>query len=486
MNALLKLAHAARELERRKRYAKIDFMYPEEGKLSRHAYFKHMEFYAAGAKYRERAIIAGNRVGKTELGACETVYHMTGRYPAWWQGRRFSEQVSVWAAGDTTQTVRDIMQHKLLGDIGDIGSGLIPKDFIIPDSIKRKAGSVPDAIESFAVRHVSGGLSRLTFKSFDQKRLSFQGTHKDWIWLDEECPMDVYGECVMRTMDTGGANGAGMIGLTFTPLSGLTEVVLQFLPGGRMPDGEPERFVVMAGWDDAPHLSEYEKEELLKATPPYLRNARSKGLPQLGSGAIYPIDEEVIRVTDFAIPEHWPRAYALDVGWNNTAALWGAWDRDNGDILYLTNEYKQGQCEPAVHAAAIRARGEWIPGVIDPAARGRNQKDGTKLIEEYETAGLNLVPAENTVEAGLFTVYRMMTEGRLRVFGSLSQWFNEFRTYHRDKDGKVIKTNDHLMDDTRYLVMSGYGVAKVHDPRPKWQANRLAAHHAKGFSHMAQ
>lgn len=477
---------AVRELLRRGKYQRIDDYYPDEGLLSRKAYWVHMAFFDAGAQHRERAIIAGNRTGKSELGAVETVYHLTGRYPDWWKGRRFPAAITAWAAGDTTQTVRDIAQEKLLGPPGQWGTGLIPKHLIL--EIKRKSGSVPDAVESVMVKHVTGGISRVTFKSYDQKRKSFQGTHIDWIWLDEECPMDIYGECVMRTADTGGANGAGLVGLTFTPLEGLTRVVLQFLPGGKMPaDGNQERFAIMAGWNDVPHLSAEEKAKLLAATEPHLRDARSKGIPQLGAGAIYPIAEESITVADFELPIFWPRAYALDVGWNNTAAVWGAWDRD-ADILYLTHEYKRAHAEPAVHAAAIRARGRWIPGVIDPAARGRNQKDGTKLIEEYVDAGLDLVPSENAVEAGLFTVYRAMTEGRLKVFSSLQLWFAEFRIYRRDEKGKVVKEFDHLMDCTKYLALSGVDAAQVDTTsyqEPTWR-HKLRNLGQQTYSHMVQ
>jgi hypothetical protein len=157
---------------------------------------------------------------------------------------------------------------------------------------------------------------------------------------------------------------------------------------------------------------------------------------------------------------YWPRAYAFDPGWNFTAALWGAIDRDN-DILYLCSEYKRGQSEPAVHAAAIQSRGKWMPGVADPASRASSQKDGEKLLDEYIRLGLNLSIADNAVEAGLFDVYERMTTGRLKVFQSLTEWLSEFRVYRRDEKGKVVKANDHLMDCTRYLVRTGIYAAQI-------------------------
>jgi phage terminase large subunit-like protein len=50
------------------------------------------------------------------------------------------------------------------------------------------------------------------------------------IWLDEEPDLDVYSECLLRTMTTG-----GLVMCTFTPMLGLSEVVMSFLPEGRMP-----------------------------------------------------------------------------------------------------------------------------------------------------------------------------------------------------------------------------------------------------------
>lgn len=218
------------------------------------------------------------------------------------------------------------------------------------------------------------------------------------------------------------------------------------------------KFVVSATWEDAPHLTKEQQDKLWSSIPEYQRDARSKGVPQLGSGAIYPIQEDIITVEDFEIPAWWPRAYALDVGWNCTAALWGAWDRQS-DVLYLYSCYKRGKAEPATHVEAIKSRGRWIPGVIDPAATGASQIDGRRLANEYNRAGLHLSLADNSVEAGIYAVFSRMSSGRLKVFRSLSPWFEEFRLYRRDEDGKIVKSNDHLMDDTRYLVMSGSSVA---------------------------
>lgn len=227
-----------------------------------------------------------------------------------------------------------------------------------------------------------------------------------------------------------------------------------------MPEISPSRYVVHAGWSDIPHLDEQTKAELLASTPPHLRKARSKGTPSLGAGAIYPIDWEEVTVYPMAIPEFWKRGYAMDVGWNKTAAIWGAQDPADG-VLYAYAEYYAGEQLPIVHAEAIKARGKWIKGAIDPASRGRAQGDGKRLLSSYRQAGLKLTTAENAVDTGLFEVWSALSTGRLKLFTTLRNTHDEYLLYRRDVNGKVVKENDHLMDCLRYLWMTWKAIAAV-------------------------
>lgn len=200
---------------------------------AREKYPKHMEWLAAGRDHRERCALFANRTGKTfGLGGYEMAAHLTGRYPSWWDGRRFDDPISAWAAGDTYETTRDIMQLTLLGEIAERdGRKALDGRGIIPGALLGRCtwrSGVQDLVDTILVRHISGRNSSLQFKSTDQGRRSFQGTGRHVVWLDEECPMDVYGECLIRT-----ATVNGLVMLTFTPLKGLTEVVLSFMPGAR-------------------------------------------------------------------------------------------------------------------------------------------------------------------------------------------------------------------------------------------------------------
>jgi phage terminase large subunit-like protein len=437
------------EINRRKQVIFYSF-FPDTGPLRRELYPKHTSFFRYGKTHRIRVFRAGNRVGKSIAGGYECVCHLTGIYPSWWTGRRFKRPVNILVAGESGKLTRDSIQLKIMGPAGEIGTGIMPRDCII--EMRAKQG-IPDAIDTVRIKHIYG-ISTLQFQSYDQGREAFQATERDVIWFDEEPPLSVFTEGLTRTMTT-----KGIVMVTFTPLKGMSETV-QFLDKqARMTHSCA---VVSATWNDVPHLSESDKKEMLAAYPPHQRDARSQGVPALGSGAIYPVAESDFLIKPFQLPAHYRHIYSMDVGWNNTAAVFAAIDPDSR-IVYITGEYKKGQAEPAIHASAIkmRAKGKTQPGVIDPASRNRSQNDGQQLLQMYRELGLNLIPAENAVEAGIYEVWQMLTLGTLKVFSNLALFLDEYRVYRRDDRGKIVKENDHLMDCMRYLVMSGLNLAEM-------------------------
>lgn len=209
-------------------------MYPDDGPLRRDLYPKHLQFFAGGSEHMERCMMAANRVGKTwGVGAYEVTAHLTGKYPDWWVGRRFTDPIDGWAAGDTSETTRDVIQVALAGIGGEggdgaLGTGMIPGDLIVGNPTTKRG--ISGAIDTIRVKHVSGGISRIGFKSYDQGRQKFQGTKKQVAWLDEEPPIDVYEECVLRLTATSPGDENGLMLCTFTPLLGLSKVSLKFLP----------------------------------------------------------------------------------------------------------------------------------------------------------------------------------------------------------------------------------------------------------------
>lgn len=189
-------------------------------------YEKQLEFYKKGSIDRERLLMAANQVGKTFCGSREVSYHLTGLYPDWWPGHRFNRPIAVWCGSETADVTRDTVQKNLVGEPAERslwGTEAIPGDYLLETRMKR---GTPDAIDTMTVRHVpSGGTSICGFKSYDQGRKKWQGSKRDLVWMDEEPPEDVYSEALTRT----NAVPDGRLMLTFTPLSGISEVVAGFL-----------------------------------------------------------------------------------------------------------------------------------------------------------------------------------------------------------------------------------------------------------------
>lgn len=466
--SLVRAIEALRQIEQQGAESGTRKWFPADGPYRINNLPKHKAFFDCGKEYPERLFMAGNRVGKSLAGAFELSCHLTGEYPSWWNGRVFDHPIQAWAVGKDARAVRDTAQKELLGAIGEWGTGMIPAHRL--GKFWALQGT-PQAIDVIQIKHKTGGWSQLGFKNYQQDIGSFMGTSRHVVWLDEECPLEIYNECNIRTATT-----KGIMMVTFTPLDGLTKMVVNFcrkadfLVGAKpivavdddtddltAEEGEQlvgstiRKAVIQAGWDDAPWLDAETKARLYEDTPIHLREARRKGIPAMGSGNVYVTALEDILVKPFAIPESWPRMYALDVGWNRTACLWAALDPAT-DTLYFYDEHYMAHALPPVHAHAISSRGEWITGVIDPASRGRSPGDGKQLIRTYKDHGLELREAKNEVESGVTNLQQRFGARKARIFETLQYTQKEYLLYKRDKNGHIVKENDHLMDCARYIV----------------------------------
>ncbi len=431
---LLKTAKA--ELERR----------TSENRLSHYKpYAKQRDFHGNGAGFRERLFMAGNQLGKTIAGGFEAAIHATGRYPEGWTGRRYEKPNVGWAAGITGETTRDTVQRVLLGRTGAHGTGAIPKDALVD---VQSARGVPDLVDSITVKHASGGNSIIGLKSYEKGREKWQGETLDWVWFDEEPPADIYTEGLTRTNATG-----GMVWMTFTPLLGMSEVVRRFLM-----EPSPDRAVTTMTIDDAEHYTPEQREQIVASYPAHEREARAKGIPTLGSGRIFPVPEELIAEDLPAVPAHWPRIGGIDFGWDHpTAAVELAWDRD-ADVVHVLKAYRQREATPVFHAAALKPWGD-IPWAWPHDGLQHDKGSGEQLAEQFRKQGLAMLSeratfqdGSNGVEAGLFEMLDRMQTGRWKVARHLTDWFDEFRLYHRE-DGKVVKEMDDLMSASRYAMM---------------------------------
>ena len=420
-------------------------------------YTKQNDFHIAGADpaIRERLLVAGNQLGKTVAGSFEAAMHLTGLYPEWWQGARFSDPTTGWAASETSQGTRDTVQRLLLGPVGAWGTGAIPAASIL--EIKRAAHGVADAVETILIKHVTGGTSRITLKTYDQGRTRWQGETLDFVWFDEEPPQDIYIEGLTRTNAT-----QGIVWVTFTPLKGMSDVVKRFLI-----DKHVGTHVTTMTIHDADHYTPEQRAAIIASYPAHERDARSMGTPTLGSGRIFPIEESLITCDPIQIPRHWVQLGGIDFGWDHpSAAVKLAWDRDS-DIIYVIAAHRQREQTPVLFAATIKPWGAWLPWAWPHDGLQHDKGSGLALKEQYRAQGLKMLkdkathpPAKNepegtggnSVEAGIIDMLDRMQTGRFKVFKHLNDWFEEFRMYHR-KDGKIVKLDDDLISATRYANM---------------------------------
>lgn len=447
------------EMEARLKYRKFQEHVPYE---------KQAEWH--GMMCKVKALFGANRVGKTLTAAYEMTVHLTGLYPSWWKGRRFFRPIEAWCVGVTTESARDIIQRELLGDIKTaFGSGMIPKELIIDHSMRQ---GVADTVDTIWVQHASGGTSMCQIKSNEQGRAKFQGTAKQVIWIDEECDWDVFNECKMRTAGSGD-KASGILMVTFTPLSGWTELVTWLL---NETDREVVRHITI-GWDDVPHLSAKEKKDLGTGLLPHEFEARSKGIPTMATGLIYPIDSKQLLVRPFELEDYDPGMIGLDVApVGITAGILLVKDF-HSKITYLTNCYYETGGSAAVHSFGIKNRFGRYPIRIDPSSNRRSDDDAKNLMKDYRLAfgdDWEIKNAYNPVYSGINRLWSAMQQGRFRVFNNAHDWIKEWQNYIWDPkkvnaDGHPVprKKNDHAMDASRYAYWDLDEFGKPKDYREK-------------------
>jgi len=448
---------------------------------------KQASFHEAGKEAIERLFLAGNRTGKTYCGCIEDAIHLTGIYPDWWEGHRFEHPIVAWVASENYEITRNVLQLKLIGGYSQDGVktvGLIHHSLILKRAM---LSGVNGAVDYVHIKHSSGGFSSLYFKSYKQGREKFQGARCNLIHLDEEPPKDVYTECAMRLADVDGV-GQGRLILTMTPLKGYTEMMSYFLEQRtekiKTEDVQsveelvnqekyeiirttPEltingKYYIQATWDDNLHLSEDTKKQLRATLKPYELEAREKGIPSVGSGLVYQVQESEFLIEPIDIKPQWACVFGMDVGFfAPTAVVFLAHDKDN-DMLYVYKEYSVSEKTAAQHAYSLKLMGcDWMIGVCDPAVNQGSQRDGERLIDDYVKAGLRLEKGRYAKELAVDNVLERIRTGRFKVFNTCRKFMEEWRGYSRDDKGKIMKGRDHLMNALEFAMLDGLPMART-------------------------
>ena len=243
--------------------------------------------------------------------------------------------------------------------------------------------------------------------------------------------------------------------LTFTPENGMTPMVCQF-----MEEIQPGQYLQNVTWDDAPHLTEEVKNQLLAAIPEYQRDMRSKGVPVLGSGVIFPISDSDISVAPFECPDHWMVLNGADFGWDHPQAHVQVWLDTEQGITYVARAWRKSERDADQAWTATKMWAKGTP-VAWPADGLQHEKGGGEQLKlQYKNAGFDMMDGHATwpeggvsVESGLWQMLQDMRDGKFKVFSNLVEWFEEKRMYHRDNHQKIVKERDDLISATRYAYM---------------------------------
>ncbi len=422
-------------------------------------YPKQRMFFRLGATKRERIFLAGNQVGKTEAGAFEAMCHATGLYPEWWDGKRFGHKTVGWVAGVSSNDVKRVAQRKLCGPPGvesEWGTGLIPKDCLLERAMTR---GVTDAIDELQVQHCTDGkkdgVSRIVFKSYEQGRKTFQGDTIDWGWGDEESEKaDVYPEFLTRL------KGNGIMWTTFTPLFGPTDFVNRFM------NGDEDKGVVQMELDEVPlpedggHFSAAERQARKAGYLSHEAEARTKGIPLLGSGAIFMTPEaRVVEPPLDYIPDYWAKGWGIDFGIGHPfGAALCFWDRDN-DVVHVHAAYRARDTLSIVHAAALKRLAAGVPVFWPKDGADRDPHGGGTLADGYRKHGLLMHsmhahwPDKSlSTDAGIQEWDEREKTGRIKFAAHLAELLEERRFYHR-KEGLIVKIRDDILSAVRIFLM---------------------------------
>lgn len=436
---------AEKEARRKKRLARIQF----DG-----LYDWQRRFVAATADHTSCMLMAGNRVGKTRTGLTVDAIHLLGDYPPDWEGHRFDAAPMCWLLGFSMEKTRDLLQSPLFGRLegGKWTGGLIPADRIIDH---KSATGTSGAAREVRVKHASGLESTVQFWSYSQGQHAIMGDSVDWYHIDEE-PKDraIFPQVLTRTA-TGDKGRGGRGILTFTPENGRTEMVIQF-----MDTPSAGQYMQRATWDDAKHLTEATKADLLAQYPAWQRDMRSKGLPLLGAGLIFDFDDDVFKCQPFECPPHWWVVNGMDFGWDHPQAHVQLWvDRDS-DTIYLAHAWKGSKVTPSTAWGSVRAWAQGVPTAWPHDGLQTEKGSGEQQREAYHTAGWQMMQDHatwqaggNGVEAGLVELYERMTTGKFKVFSHLTDFFEEKLNYHRDESGHIVKVKDDIISAVRYAYM---------------------------------
>ncbi|MBE7076976.1 MAG: hypothetical protein E7374_03715 [Clostridiales bacterium] len=424
-------------------------------------HLKQLAFHECQKK--NRWVFGGNRSGKTECGAVETIYMARGNHPY----RKIKGATSGWVVSLSTQVQRDVAQSKIL-------------NYLNPDWIEdvvmlsgRKDNYANGVIDYILIKNIFGTTSKIGFKSCDQGREKFQGTSLDYVWFDEEPPYDIYSECRMRVLDKNGD-----IFATMTPLKGMTFVYDEIYMNKFNDDNIWYEFMQ---WDDNPYISEEAKEAMKRSMSEDELRSRQYGEFLDCGGRVYPeFDENVNVIEPFDVPYEWQDKLSIDPGLKNPLSChWYAVDFDGN--VYVVAEHYDRDKDIEFHSQKIheisdalhwhRANNGMIESLIDSAANQTTLASRKSVADLFYDYGILV---NSNVNKDVFSgiqrvksyIKNSLGESKLFIFNTCKNLIRELKGYRWGKGESPVKTDDHSMDELRYYIMS-----RPENKKPKQELN---------------
>ena len=447
-SVILRIKEIDEELIRRQKCDKLS-TYNKGKKVHR----KQIAFHKC--KKKNRWVFGGNRSGKTECGAVESIYMARGIHPY----RKNKDNVFGWVVSLSQQVQRDVAQSKILQYLNPEWIDDVIMLSGRKDSIKN------GVIDQIKIKNVFGGISTIGFKSCDQGREKFQGSSLDFVWFDEEPPKDIYEECRMRVLDKNG----DIFG-TMTPLKGLTFIYDEIYLNR---SNSPDIWYEFMEWADNPFLDKKEVKKLTATLSDTELESRRYGKFRSDTGLVYTeFDENVHVIEPFDVPYEWQDVLSIDPGLNNPLSChWYCVDYDGN--IYVVAEHYEAKRDIGYHANKINEISDkigWhrdgkgrIVSLIDSAANQRtlaSQKSVTELFYEY---GIVANPKVNKdLFAGIARVKEYFKSNKIFIFKNCVNMIREIKGYWWGDGDVPKKKDDHSLDELRYYVMS-----KPDNVRPK-------------------
>jgi phage terminase large subunit-like protein len=451
--------------------------------------FLHQKQFFATGSHARRGILAANRIGKTVSTCYETAMHLTGRYPDWWTGYRYTTAITAMVAGEGWSQVAMVLQQELLGtqDVkltNNIGTGALPKDTIDLVSMRNDGANCLGV----SIRHTSGQMSYLLFANYTQEVRQMQGFKLNLAVFDEQPPDDFFSEIVTRTATT-----QGQVLCSFTPLKGLNGLVSKFW------NREDGYEFVRVAWTDVPEYDPWGEPFLLMETRrqlerdylPHEREARIAGKPVMGKGAVFQLATwPTYRTADYDFREmpNIQRVISLDLGLVNDATVISLmyWDPHEREA-WLHRQIVVKGTEEAVptqyinHLLRPEVFGTPIVLPADASTPGRYTMSSTSIRELFEQYQLNvheraiMNPPDpqgrvtNHKSYGINQMRQMLEIGTLHVNENCVEFLREAQNYYVDTQGRFSDPDD-CIDSARYgLLACLQGIAEPWDNRTRRQ-----------------